>query len=102
MDLKDGCIYGYIQEPEDSLGDINFQMLNFMPNDGMIHHYTLIILGSGVLFNIDGVEYVYLSFPSNTDYSNFAFSILAVVHRFTDDWNSVGDNMTVENFALNQ
>lgn len=102
MDLKDGCIYGYIQEPEDSLGDVNFQMLNLMPNDGMIHHYTLIILGSGVLFNIDGVEYAYLSFPSNTDYSNFGFSILAVVHRFTDDWNSVGDNMTVENFALNQ
>jgi hypothetical protein len=48
------------------------------------------------------VDYAYLSFPSNTDYSNLGFSILAVVHRFTDDWNSVGDNMTVENFVLNK
>ena len=102
MDLKDGFIYGYVQEPNDNFGDVNFQMLKLTPNDGIIHHYTIIMLGSEVSFYIDGIDYGYLNFPSNTDYSSLTFSILAVVHRFTDDWDSIGDNMIVENFSLNQ
>ncbi len=106
MDLKDGCIYGYNQEPcirspFSYFSDVNFRMLNLMPNDGMTHHYTLIMLGTGVAFYVDGVNYGTLSFLSNTDYSSLTFSILAVVHRFTNDWDAVGDNMTVENFSLN-
>lgn len=102
MDLNDGFIYGYVQEPNGNFGDVNFQMLELMPNDGIIHHYTIIMLGSEVSFYIDGIDYGYLNFPSNTDYSSLTFSILAVVHRFTDDWDSIGDNMIVENFSLNQ
>jgi hypothetical protein len=102
MDLKDGFIYGYIQEPNENYEDVNFQMWQLMSNDGLIHHYTVFMRGSGILFCIDGINYCYLSFPSNTDYSTLSFSILAVVHRFTDDWDSIGDSMIVENFSLNQ
>ncbi len=66
-------------------------MLQLIPNDGIMHHYTLIMSGSEVSFFIDGINYGYLNFPSNTDYSNLNFSICAVVHRFTDDWDSSGD-----------
>ena len=102
LDLNDGFIYGYNQEPNGNYGEVNFQMLKLMANDGIMHHYTLIMLGSEVSFCIDGVDYGVLNFPSNTDYSSLSFSILAVVHRFADDWDSVGDNMIVENFSLNQ
>jgi hypothetical protein len=102
MDLKDGFVYGYIQEPNGNAGDVNFQMLTLAPNDGIIHHYTLIDYGSGVSFFIDGVDHGYLNFSSNKDYSNLTFSILAVVHRFTDNWDSNGDNMIAGNFSLNQ
>jgi hypothetical protein len=103
MDLKDGFIYGYIQEPDGGYGEVNFQMLNLKPNDGVMHHYTLILsLGSGISFCVDGLYCGYLSFPSSADYSVFNFFVLAVVHRFTDDWDSAGDTMIVENFFLNQ
>ena len=93
MDLNDGFIYGYVQEPNGNFGEVNFRMLELMPNDGIMHHYTLIMIGSGVSFCIDGINYGYLNFPSNTDYSSLGFSICAVVHRFTDGWDSSGDNM---------
>jgi hypothetical protein len=102
MDLKDGFIYSYIQEPNGDYGDVNFQMLRLTPNDGIIHHYTLIALGSGVSFWVDGRDYGFLSFPSYTDYSNLTFSVCAVVHRFTDYWDSSGDTMMTANFSLNQ
>ncbi len=102
MDLKDGSVYGYIQEPNGNTGEVSFEMLALMPNDGITHHYTLIMLGSEVSFNIDGINYSYLNFPSNTDYSNLNFSVCAVVHRFTDNWDSGGDNMITGNFTLNQ
>ena len=106
MDLKDGCIYGYNQEPGSRepfsyFSEVNFRMLGLMPNDGNMHHYTMIMLGKEVAFYVDGVNYGTLSFLSNTDYSTLTFSVLAVVHRFTDDWDAVGDNMTAENFSLN-
>ena len=102
MDLNDGLVYGYIQEPNGDFGDVNFQMLPLTSNDGSMHHYTLIVYESEVSFWIDGVDRGHLSFPSNTDSASFTFSVCAVVHRFSDDWDSVGDNMTVENFLLNQ
>jgi hypothetical protein len=102
LDLKDGFVYGYVQEPNGNAGDVNFQMLSLAPNDGIIHHYTLIDNGAGISFFIDGVDHGYLNFPCNKDYSNLTFSILAVVHRFTDNWDSNGDNMIVGNFSLNQ
>ena len=101
LDLSEGYIYGYNQEPNGNNVDVNFQMLKLTPNDGAMHHYSIIMLGSEVAFYIDGTDYGHLTFPSQTDYSNLPFSILAVVHRFTDDWDSTGDNMTVENFNLN-
>jgi hypothetical protein len=101
LDLSDGSICGYIQEPNSSAPDVNFQMLKLMPNDGTIHHYSVVMNGSTVSFYIDGVNCGDLSFPSNADYSSFSFSILAVVHRFTDNWDSTGDNMVVGNFTLN-
>ncbi len=102
MDLKDGCIYGYVQEPNGNIGEVNFKMIELMPNDGIMHHYTILMLGSGVSFLIDGIDYGYLNFTNNTDYSNLGFSICAVVHRFTDGWDSNGDNMLAGNFSLNQ
>ena len=102
LDLNDGFIYGYNQEPNINNEDVNFQMLKLIPNDGTMHHYSITMLSSEVAFYIDGTDTGHLTFPSQTDYSNLPFSILAVVHRFTDDWNSTGDNMTVENFKLNQ
>ena len=102
LDLSDGFIYGYNQEPNGNFGEVDFQMLKLMPNDGIIHHYTLSMIDAEISFYIDGVYHGYLSFPSNSDYSILSFSILAVVHRFTEGWNSVGDNMIVENFSLNQ
>jgi hypothetical protein len=102
MDLNDGSIYGYIQEPNGNSGDVNFEMLQLMPNDGIMHHYTLIMSGSEVSFYIDGTNYGYLNFPSNSDYSNLSFSICAVVHRFTDGWDSSGDEMIAGNFTLNK
>ena len=102
MDLQDGLIYGYIQEPNDNYGDVNFKMVELMPNDGIMHHYTLIMLGSEVFFFIDGGESGYLNFPSNTDYSNLSYSICAAVHRFTNGWDSTGDYMIAGNFSLNQ
>lgn len=102
MDLKDGFVYGYIQEPNGNYGDISFQMVNLMPNDGIIHRYTLIVYSSGVYFFIDGIDHGHLNFPSNNDYSNLTYSILAVVHRFTDYWDSNGDIMIAGNFSLNQ
>jgi hypothetical protein len=102
MDLYDGFIYGYIQEPNGNNGDVNFRMIELMPNDGITHHYTIIVLGSEVSFYIDGLENGYLSFSSNNDYSSLSFSICAVVHRFTDGWDSFGDNMIIGNFSLNQ
>ena len=102
LDLQDGVIYGYIQEPNGNFGEINFEMQKLMPNDGIMHHYTLIMLGSAVIFCIDGTECGYLNFPSNIDYSSLGFSICAVVHRFTNGWDSSGDNMIVGNFVLNQ
>ena len=102
LDLSDGFIYGYIQEPNGYYGEVNFQMLKLGSNDGMMHHYTLIMQVAEVSFYIDGTNYGFLNFPSSTDYSSLNFSILAVVHRFTSDWDSVGDYMIVENFALNQ
>ncbi|MGA2682658.1 MAG: hypothetical protein ABSF44_12755 [Candidatus Bathyarchaeia archaeon] len=101
MDLQDGFIYGYVQEPN-GFGDVDFQMQQLMPNDGAMHHYALIMWGSGVSFWIDGTDYGYLNFASGTDYSGLSFSICAAVHRFTDGWESSGDNMVVGNFALNQ
>jgi hypothetical protein len=102
MDLKDGFIYGYVQEPNGNIGDVNFRMLELLPNDGIMHHYTLFMLGSGVIFLIDGVDYGYMNFASNADYSSLGFSICVVVHRFTDGWDSSGDNMLAGNFSLNQ
>lgn len=102
QDLTDGFIYGYIQEPNGNDGDVTFLMQMLMLNDGITHHYTLTNSGSKVSFKIDGVEYGYLNFPSYNDYSNLTFSVCAVVHRFTNDWNSDGDNMMVGNFSLNQ
>jgi hypothetical protein len=102
MDLKDGFIFGYVQEPSEYYGEVNFQMLPLTFNDGIIHHYTLITSGSNVSFYIDGIDYGNLSFSCNNDYSNFTFSIIAVVHRFSDGWDSNGDNMMVGNFTINQ
>jgi hypothetical protein len=102
LDLCDGFFYGYNQEPNGNLGEVDFQMIKLTPNDGIMHHYTLIIVNSEVAFYIDDIYHGCLSFPSNTDYSNFTFFILAVVHRFTDGWDSVGNNMIVENFCLCQ
>ena len=102
LDLRDGFIYAYNQEPNGNYEDVNFQMLQMASNDGIIHHYTLIMQGTEVEFYIDGVDYGHLGFPSQTDYSGLNFSVLAVVHRFTDDWDSAGDNMAVENFVLHQ
>ena len=99
MDLKDGYIYGYVQEPQGNFGDVNFKMQELMPNDGLMHHYTLIMGSTGVSFCIDGTQYYFLNFSSNTD-SSLGFSICAVVHRFTDDWDSSGDNMIAGNFSL--
>jgi hypothetical protein len=101
LDLSDGYIYAYNQEPNVDIEGINFQMLKLTPNDGATHHYSMVFFGSEVAFYIDGTDYGHLTFPSQTNYSNLPFSILAVVHRFTDDWDSTGDNMTVENFNLN-
>ena len=101
LDLEDGFICGYIQEPNGTNGDVNFQMLNLTLNDELVHHYALIMQGSQISFYIDKTECGYLNFPSNNDYSNFNFSICSVVHRFTDDWDSVGDNMIAGNFVLN-
>ena len=102
MDLQNGSIYGYAQEPNEIIADINFNMAQLMPNDGLMHHYAIIMSGSEVSFNIDGVNYGLLDFPSNTDYSYLNFSICVVVHRFTDGWDSTGDIMISGNFALNQ
>jgi len=102
LGLIDGFIYGYIQEPNGNYEDVNFHMLQMAPNDGKIHHYTLIMLGTEVEFYIDGLDYGHLGFPSQTDYSSLTFWVLAVVHRFTDGWDSLGDNMVVENFSVTQ
>jgi hypothetical protein len=102
LDLSDGFIYGYNQEPNGNYEDVSFQMMKLAPNDGIVHHYTLIMLGLEVAFYIDGVDYGHLGFPSETDYSSLTFSVLAVVHRFTDGWDSTSDNMIVENLSLNQ
>jgi hypothetical protein len=102
LGLNDGFICGYSQEPNGNFGEVNFQMLKLMPNDGMAHYYSIIVSGSEVSFYIDGVNYGYLNFPSNTDYSNLTFRVLAIVHRFTDNWDSSGDYMVVENFSFNQ
>jgi hypothetical protein len=101
LDLSDGYIYGYNQEPNVNIEGDNFQMLQLTLNDGATHHYSVVLLGSEVAFYIDGTDYGHLTFPSQTDYSNLPFSIVAVVHRFTDDWDSTGVNMKVENFNLN-
>jgi hypothetical protein len=101
LDLSDGYIYGYNQEPNVNNEGDNFQMLQLALNDGATHHYSIVLLGSEVAFYIDGTDYGHLTFPSQSDYSILPFSIVAVVHRFTDDWDSTGDNMTVENFNLN-
>jgi hypothetical protein len=100
MDMNDGYICGYIQEPNGNCSQVNFKMLALQPNNGVIHHYTLIFLGSGVSFYIDGRNCGYISYPSGEDYSNLSFSILAVVHRFTNGWNAAGDQMMVENLRL--
>lgn len=100
MDLKTGSIYGYIQEPNDVDGDVDFQMIELMRNDGVNHHYSLVASGSEVTFFIDGGDFGHLNFSSGIDCSNFTFSICAVVHRFTDVWDSGGDNMTVGNFSI--
>ena len=102
MDVKDGFIYGYIQESNGNYGDVNFEMFRLMLNDGMMHHYTLIRSIFGVLFCIDGTNYGYLNFPSSSDYSGLSFSICAAVHRFTDGWDSSGDEMIAGNFTLKQ
>ena len=102
LDLNDGFIYGYIQEPNGIYGKVDFLMQRLIPNDGIMHHYSVTMLGSEVKFCIDGMDCGYLNFSDSTEYSGLSFSILAVVHRFTDDWDSVGDNMIVENFILNQ
>ena len=101
LDLSDGYIYAYNQEPNVDIEGVNFQMLKLTPNDGATHHYSIVFLGSEVAFYIDGTDYGHLTFPSQADYSNLTFSILAVVHRFTENWDSTGDNMTVKNFNLN-
>ena len=102
MDLMNGSIYGYIQEPSGSYGGVNFIMLQLMANDGAMHHYSLVMSNVGVSYYVDGVNYGYLIFPSNTNYSSLSFSVCATVHRFTDDWNSSGDGMIAGNFFLNQ
>ena len=102
LDLCDGFIYGYNQEPNGNIGEVDFQMMKLKPNDGIIHHYTLIIVNSEVAFYIDGIYHGCLSFLRNTDYSNFTFFILAVVHRFTDGWDSKDNKMMVENFSFSQ
>ncbi len=102
MDLEDGFIHGYIQEPSESNADVNFNMIQLLPNDGLIHHYTIVMSGSEVSFYIDDIIYSCLNFPSNSDYSNLNFSICAVVHRFSDGWDSNGDSMITGNFSLNQ
>jgi hypothetical protein len=102
LDLGDGFIYGYIQEPNGNYGEVNFQMFKLSSNDGMIHHYSLFMQVSDVSFYIDGTNYGCLNFVSSTDYCSLNFFILAAVHRFTDDWDSIGNNMMVENFYLNQ
>lgn len=102
LDLSDGFLYGYIQEPNGDFGEVNFQMLKLWSNDGMKHHYTLFIQVSEVSFYIDGTNYGCLNFTCGKDYCSFNFSILVVVHRFTDDWDSIGNNMIVENFYLNK
>jgi hypothetical protein len=50
LDLSNGFIYGYIQEPNSNYGDVNFLMQNLTPNDGMLHHYTITVKGSEVSF----------------------------------------------------
>jgi len=98
LSLADGFIYGYIQEPDGS--GVNFQMTKLMYDDGMMHHYTMIALGSRVSFYIDGVPCGYLNFPTPVDYSSLTFSVCTVVHRFTDGWSSGGDSMTAGNFSI--
>ncbi len=102
MDLKSGFICSYVQEPNCNSEDVYFQMQELTINDGIMHHYTLIMLGTKVSFCIDGTDYGYLNFPSNTDYSILSFSICAIVHRFTDYWDSSDYKMIAGNFSLNQ
>ena len=45
LDLSDGFLYGYIQEPNGNNGEVNFQMLKLWSNDGMKHQYTMILQG---------------------------------------------------------
>ncbi len=100
MDLSDGCICGYVQEPNGDDGEVNFQILNLTANDGMMHSYTMTVQSSQVSFFIDGENHGYLYFSSSDDYNNLTFSLCAVVHRFSDNWDSNGDNMTAGNFTL--
>jgi hypothetical protein len=100
MGLNNGFIYGYIQEPCGDGGDVDFQMLPLTLNDGMLHHYTLVTSGSNISFFVDGVDYGYLAFPSCNDYSSLSFSVLAVVHRFSDNWDSYGDSLVAGSFYL--
>jgi hypothetical protein len=101
LSLKDGFVYGYIQEPNSSQDQVKFLMLKLTLNDGITHHYTLTRLGPKILFSINGVTYGYLTYPSGDTYANMTFSVNAVVHRFTDGWTSNGDNMKAGNFVLN-
>jgi hypothetical protein len=101
LSLKDGFIYGYIQEPNGSQDHVKFLMLKLTLNDGITHHYTLTRLGPKISFSINGVTYGYLTYSSRNSYANLTFSVNAVVHRVTHDWTSNGDNMTAGNFAFN-
>jgi len=64
LDLSDGYIYGYNQEPNLNNEDVHFQMVKLTPNDGAMHHYSIIMLGSEVAFYIDGTDYGHLTFSS--------------------------------------
>ena len=101
LDLRDGCIYGYVQEPTGNLGEVNFQTVNLMPNDGMMHQYSIVIVPSYALFSVDTTHHSFLSFQTNGVESNLTYSVCAVEHRFSNYWDSTGDGMIAGNFTLN-
>ena len=101
LDLRDGCVYGYVQEPTGNLGEVNFQTVNLIQNDGMMHQYSIVIIPSYALFSVDSIHHSFLSFRTNGVNSNLTYSVCAVEHRFSNYWDSTGDSMIAGNFTLN-
>jgi len=93
MSVSDGVVKGYtIYTPPGQ--DYVIREVDLLKNDGLRHHYEIVVQGDRVYFTVDGGPAKYIWGYS---FGDDQYSLIATAHRTTDGWASEDFYMLFEN-----